>query len=206
MFDFLRKGKKRQKFVIIMGAGRCGTTYVMDELNKIDGVNIFGENNMLFVDLLQMMGRLDVTVSKGLACKKHADLKYGKSSYTNTEWYNDVSGLRRIFRRLDACVTGYFSARHRVVGFKEIRFVSEADVKSLFFFEGRYEVFYIHLTRDIERQSKSAWWKDDPRARETIAGIDASIQGALCGRKGYLKVDLDEVRDDISKVRSFIGI
>lgn len=206
MFDFLRNNKRRQKFVIIMGAGRCGTTYVMDELNKIDGVNIFGENNMLFVDLVKVMEKLDVTVSKGLICKKQTSLEYDGRPYVNTEWYNDVVGLKKLSGRLIACVKKYFGTRNRVIGFKEIRFVSESDVRSLFFFERSYDVFYIHLTRDIERQSKSAWWKDDPKAKETILAIDENIHRTLRGRKGYLRVSLEEVGKDISKIRSFIGI
>lgn len=206
MFDFFRKNKKRQKFVVIMGAGRCGTTYVMGELNKIDGVNIFGENDMLFVDLIKVMGKLDVTVSKGLVCKKETSLKYGEAPYIETEWYNDVPALRKISRRLDACVKGYFGTRHRVIGFKEIRFESKADVGILSFFERYYDVFYIHLTRDIERQSKSAWWKDDQRAKEAILAINENIHATLRAHRGYLRVDLDEVQNDISKIRSFIGV
>ncbi len=206
LISLLRKGRTRQKFVIVMGAGRCGTTYLTGELNKIKGVRLYGENNNLFVDLVKIIKKLRITKSKGSLSKKDTDLNYDKAMYLNTEWYNDVSKLDELTVFLGGYIENYFGRKHRVVGFKEIRFLSKEDIGHLFFFEKTYDVFYIHLTRNVDEQSQSAWWKKNKNAKETILKINSNISEVLGDKKRYLRVDLAEISADISKVRSFIGI
>lgn len=189
-----------------MGAGRCGTTYLLNELNKIPGVNIYGENSNLFIDLIKITKKLEFTIKKSLISKKYTNLSYKNIKYINTEWYNDIKKLEKIKLVLKRHILNYFDKNKKLTGFKEIRFLEKENVNLLKYFEDYYEVYYIHLTRDIEKQSKSGWWKEDKKAKEMINIKNYNIENVLGENKRYLKIDLDEIKDDISKIRNFLNL
>lgn len=200
----------RKKFVIILGAGRCGTTYLLNELNKIDGVNIYGENYNSFLKIIAAISSVNGAIKKAINSSKISPIKdldkYKNGSYIFTEWYNNIPKLQEIVNRLEECINFYFEDDYTVIGFKEIRFFDKKNVELLHFFEKKYDVYYIHLTRNIEEQSKSGFWVDIVNPEERIKTINKNIEDVLSRKKSYIKLDLLDIKNDISIIRKFIDI
>lgn len=202
--------KNKKKFIIIIGAGRCGTTYLVNELNKIKDVNIFGENKGSIMQLINVINNLKKTLILSNNSKKFIDddLRkiYKKNNYINVEWYNDSKKILKLLKSLDKNLFSYFNSMHKIVGFKEIRFDSKESVENLKYFELNYDVYYIHLIRDIKSQSNSAFFKDKINSKEKINLINNNISSVFENNKNYLKIDITDIKDNINIVKEFIGI
>lgn len=210
MFNIFKKINKNKKFVIILSAGRCGSSYLLNELNKIKGVNIYGENKNTFSKIINTIYSLEHTIEKAKFSHKISNIKdldkYNKSHYINTEWYNNIPKLYKIINHLENCLNLYFKDNYKVRGFKEIRFFDKNSIKYLQYFEKKYDVYYIHLTRNIEDQSKSAFWASNPNAKEKINKINKNIEEILGTKKTYMRVDLSDISKNISIVQNFLDI
>ena len=160
--------------VNIISCGRTGSTLLMGILNSIDGYMIRGENLQIFHKLFefhQLANRI-----------KH----YKKETHP---WFNNYStdninqNLKRLFFDfLDKDRT------HRVVGFKEIRYVfgehkhqrgqlplvpmSPNEKRLLFkyldFLHELTNCKFIYNTRTISEVVKSGWWADNNDSQKII--------------------------------------
>ena len=200
--------QKRKKLVIILGAGRCGSTYLLGELNKIQGVNIFGENYNLFSEITQAIYATRETIIKEKNGSEHRKRIVSGTEYTGFEWHNNSFKLRKILQYLENSISTYFNNKNILNGFKEIRFQQKKDIVSLQYFEEKYEVYYIHLTRDIHKQSRSGFWKKkySQVAEKEILNMNNNIESVLGNKKQYLKVDLEEITNNIDVVINFLEI
>lgn len=204
------KIKNRKKFVIILTAGRSGSSYLLNELNKIKGVNIYGENNNTFSKIIRTIYGLKNTIDYSYKSNKVSKIKdinkYKEDPFIYVEWYNNISKLKKIQKDLENIVNTYFESHHDICGFKEIRFNDKENVQCLQYFEKKYDVYYIHLTRNINHQSNSGFWKGIENAENKIIKINTNIEEVLGKNKKYIKVDLSNIKDDISIVTRFIEI
>lgn len=206
MFNFLKKEK--EKFIIILGAGRCGTSYLLDELNKIPNVNVYGENYNTFIKIIQSIKSAKQTLEKAKESYKNSNVleKYKNGPYINVEWYQSTPRLKKLITILEKSLFEYFEGSYILRGFKEIRFFMKENVQHLTYFEKEYDVYYIHLTRNIEEQVQSDFWKNFPNAKEMIATTNDNIESVLGKKEKYIKIDLSQIEKDISFVRTFLQI
>lgn len=202
---------KKKKLIIILSAGRCGSSYLINELNKIPSVNIYGENLNLFSKIILLIQDISTIIeyskkSDKISCLKD-DEKYVKGKYIYVEWYNNISKLKKIQKNLDKMLDFYFSEnKYSVQGFKEFRFRNIESVKSLEYFEKKFDVYYIHLTRDIKDQSKSGFWKNEEDAESEIENINKNIKNFLINKEKHLNIDLLDIKDNVDIVKNFIKI
>lgn len=214
MFNFFKKIsnkiKSKKKFVIILSAGRSGSSYLLNELNKLKGVNIYGENFNTFSKIIKTIYGLKKTIENSHNSNKISKVndleKYKEDQFIYVEWYNDISKLKKITVNLENALNFYFKGGYNVCGFKEIRFQDKENIQCLQYFEKKYDVYYIHIIRDVNDQSVSGFWKNTVNSKERIIKINTNIEEVLGKKNKYIKVDLSDIKDDISIVREFIEI
>ena len=154
-------------FLIIMGAGRCGTTSTMSFLNSHDNFNIYGENDSIVYDILhgiQRIKKIHSTKPKELDSKVSI-LSHKNSCHIGVEWYNPRKKLENLESNLLKCILNYFDNDEKYIGFKEVRWINR-KLECLNILEDHFKVKYIYLTRNLYDQVKSiqkvGWNLADP--------------------------------------------
>lgn len=144
-------------FVIIMGAGRCGSSGLVSFLNKKPDFHIYGENHNMIGHILNSLNiDFKKIIKENSPCgHKTAINEYNnKNVYNGSEWYNPISKMRDLKRNIHSNIIEYFNHPENYIGFKEIRWAT-VNMSYLSFFEKHFNVKYIHLIRNTEDQIKS---------------------------------------------------
>ena len=144
-----------------MGAGRCGSTFVMNKLNEHSGVNIFGEDMGSTLCLLNLLFRISNRTDH---IRKHPAVMYSPktvssealnrqlhkaSSYIGNEFYFDAHFHENVKNSAEKYLLRCFNSP--VTGFKEIRWDLFADLSFLNVLNKYYDrVVYINLTRNVD--------------------------------------------------------
>jgi hypothetical protein len=145
-----------------MGAGRCGSTFVMNRLNECSKTNIFGEDMGATLCLLNLLFRLDNRINH---IRNHPSITHSikavsselircqlskKSSYIGNEFYHDLQFHNNIKASAEKCLVECFSSK--ITGFKEIRWDLFPDLCFLNVLSSYYSrVVYVNLTRSIDQ-------------------------------------------------------
>lgn len=143
-------------FIVIMGAGRCGSTSLVSFLNKQQNFNIYGENNGVVYDVLNCILKTD-NIKNNIIDQfnqKYSNLSYKNNNYIDVEWYNPKNKLGIFKNSLIKALIDYFHNNELYVGFKEIRWIDK-QLNCLDILEDYFKVKYIHLTRNLDDQIMS---------------------------------------------------
>ena len=162
-------------FVVIMGAGRCGSTFVMNHLNRDFDTNIYGEDMGTTLSLLQTLFCEHNFLQH---IQKHKHIKKSQKSvadiqlqsqidkskfYIGNEMYHNYEFHQQLFNTLMTQLTSYYC--HCITGFKEIRWDLYRNLEFLDVLRLLYKkVKYIYLTRsdsEILKSSKKIWERDE---------------------------------------------
>ena len=166
-----------QKFILIMGAGRCGSSSLVSYLNSKPDFNIFGENCGAIYSILESIHRFKITQhhSKNHKQPSHKTPinKYQNKTYCGYEWYNNQLKIDTTILSLEQIIKNFFDNNHsRFIGYKDIRWGGEYLSESIKILENIFhDIKYVHLTRNIDVQADSM-----KRARFTHSDMKQAIQ------------------------------
>jgi hypothetical protein len=154
-----------------MGVGRCGSTYVMNQLNTNKQINIFGEDMGSTLSLLHSLfclKQFSQHISKHpkiKECIKHVNqeillTQINKNSiYVGNEMFHDYNFHINVESLLANHLTSCYN--HQITGFKEIRWDLFDSLEFLTVVSNYYKkIKYIYLTRsdeEVVESSKKAW-------------------------------------------------
>lgn len=147
---------KRQNFVMIMSAGRCASTSLLNFLNRSNDFNIYGENCGFILNLTTCIKKISELIHNHRNIKYDNYLKYKNYQHylTNAFFYDNEANLKKIRNNLVEQLRIFFPSNKSFIGFKEIRWL-DYDIDSLNILDSMYNNIYIHLTRNINEQSCS---------------------------------------------------
>ena len=181
-------------FVVIMGAGRCGTTYVMNHLNERESTNIFGEDMGATLSLINTLYRTNQIIEYS---QTHPKLRFkekkalqediqkqvqGFQHYIGNEMYHEPGFFLKMRNFITDELGNYFNSP--ITGFKEIRWdlFDELDFLSVLT-QHFTAVKFIFLTRDQEKilQSSSELWKNESldKLKQRISAKTIKIENFL---------------------------
>jgi len=166
--------------LFVITYGRSGSTLLQGILNSIDGYLIRGENNSTLYEIFRTYHALD-----------YGRFHYGQDRrHTYDPWYgmDRVDPIAFLEKLLDAFHEEVLKPepKHRVVGFKEIRYGALYIEKDEDYFE--YLAFlrrffpgsaFIFNERDLDATSKDGWWGEDPNS---MAHLEMALERM---RKAY---------------------
>ena len=177
-----------------MGAGRCGSTFVMNHLNRDSDTNIYGEDIGTTLGLLHTLFCEHAFLHH---IQKHPHVKKSTKSatdielqtqidknkfYVGNEMYHNYQFHQQLKDILINQLTSYYC--HCITGFKEIRWDLYGSLEFLNILPLLYKkVKYIYLTRsdsEILKSSKKIWERDEEWIIKSIymkkKNIEAFIQ------------------------------
>lgn len=182
-------------FVVIMGAGRCGTTYVMNHLNKRENTNIFGEDMGTTLSLINTLYRTNQIIhysqthpklvfKEKQALQVNVEDQIRKSRrYIGNEMYHDPDFFLKLRNVITTELSNYFNTP--ITGFKEIRWdlFDELDFLSVLT-QCFTTVKFIFLTRNQDEilHSSSELWKD-----ESVDKLKQRISTKILKIENFLK-------------------
>jgi len=156
------------KIVLLCCTGRSGSTTLQQIINSIPNSNICGENYGAINSLLLFYKKLKQTTFLQVPGNKNP-LSYDELLQKSIKpaWYNSYN-LIEIQNLIKKQIIKMFKNSDTTIlwGFKEIRYENKniellREFKELF---PNVKVI-IHIREDIETQSKSSWFKEDPNAK-----------------------------------------
>jgi Sulfotransferase family len=142
-------------FVVIVTAGRTGSTLLQGILNDFDGFLIRGENSGFLTSLYGAYQSVLVTRSMRSSPTPRSPW-FGAHSFSEETFLNDAASM--IFSQfIDVPLESL-----KAIGFKEIRWLFEGKTPLwgvLDFIEKLFpNAIFIFLTRDRAQMMKSGWW------------------------------------------------
>ena len=153
------------KFILICATGRSGSTTMQRIVHSLPNSNICGENFGAINDLLKFYNNIKKSCENNIP-GGYTPISYDECIEQNIKpcWYNSFN-FNEIKIKLQELIIAMFMPKNSniketlVIGFKELRW----DMSLLHIF---IELFpntkvLIHIRMNIEKQSKSGWWKDD---------------------------------------------
>jgi hypothetical protein len=158
-------------FVVIFGAGRCGSTFLMNQLNKNENTSIYGEDLAATLCLFNSLYRLNQFTeyvdqhpkrtfnTKVVSDETIQNQLIKKQSYIGNELYQNPSFHKNIKTILEQNLFEYFNTP--VTGFKEIRWDLFDDLNFLDVIRKYFHVVkFIFLTREETKilQSMTKLW------------------------------------------------
>ena len=153
------------KIVLICATGRSGSTTMQRLINTIPNSNICGENFAAINSLLEFYRRIKKSTTDNIPGHLNP-LTYDQLIENNIKpaWYNTYNYMQ-IVNLIKIMIINMFknNEKTKLWGFKEIRYDSGninyiKDFKELF----PQTKVIIQVRENIENQSKSGWFKDDP--------------------------------------------
>lgn len=159
------------KIVLICATGRSGSTTMMRVLNTIPNSNICGENFGAINSLLEFYRRLKITSMKHVPGRLNpATFDDILAQNIKPAWYNSYNYTNMV-HLIKMTIVNMFknSDQTKVWGFKEIRY-NTGNVNYLKEFK---ELFpqtkvIIQIRENLNAQSRSGWFKNDPNAVEFL--------------------------------------
>lgn len=155
---------KNKQFLFVITYGRSGSTLLMGFLNSIPGYKIIGENNDAYNYLMSFYEAMLTAKAANDNCERNFDCYK-----TQNPWWNDFDEeqLKQDIRQLANNLISP-EGEAKVIGFKEIRYISHTnDLES--YLNWLYYITncrFIFLTRNKDDVVKSEWWGDgDPETQ-----------------------------------------
>jgi hypothetical protein len=165
--------------LILISAGRCGSTNLINRLNKNEGINIYGENYGALLDLIKSANWFSMYKTRFIN-QPNMRLKTGLSSieeeqlnsqinrgqkWIGNEFYNNHEILEDTLNVLNKLIVDFFKVDEPIVGFKEIRWQYYQNLNWLKHLETLpfKEIKYIKLNRNIEDQARSMYTSFNPK-------------------------------------------
>lgn len=187
-------------YVVICSLGRSGSTLLQGILNHIPGYCVRGENWGLLFRLYQgYRSIIQSQITDPDGCQFIESPFYGADKLDTARY---VKQVRNIMQNQLAPPSGT-----RVLGFKEVRWHSEAlegfNLHSyLRFIELVFPNFkMIFLTRDPQEVVKSSWWTQrEPQEVEDL--INVFYDSMKNCPKEYFKIDYKDLSIESRKLRS----
>jgi hypothetical protein len=161
------------KIVLICAVGRSGSTTLQLILNTIPNSNICGENNAALINLLEFYRNIKITNNyiqiefKEVVDKKNISEIFEKR--IKPAWFNTFN-LDEIKENIKNMIIALFKKNNdtNLWGFKEIRYVGKVDLINEFKELFPQTKVIINIREDIQKQSKSAWFKEIPNSVKII--------------------------------------
>lgn len=198
------------KSVFIITYGRSGSTLLQGILNSIDGYEIKGENMSALTPLFR-------TYKKAI----QARYEHGKDNVSARDpWYGADSIIPREYAQqlVSVFINSILrpSPSANVIGFKEIRYggvefpnVDEANEYLNFIKNYFPNAYFIFNERNIDDTARSAWWADNPAAKQSIKDLLDRMKSMYAAHKDEsFWVSYDEYKDDpsaLSPLFEFLG-
>jgi hypothetical protein len=163
------------KIVLLCCTGRSGSTTMQRIINTIPNSNICGENHDAIKSLLRFYKNIKQTEGWKVVSKES---RCPNSIYDPMCWYNSYN-YNEIVESVKLLITNIFkdSEETTLWGFKEIRWhrasspwdrekiaPGDTGIELLKEFKELFPQIkiIIHIKQDIDKQSQSAWWADNP--------------------------------------------
>lgn len=201
-----------QTFVVIMSAGRCGSTSTMNFLNELPIFNIYGENYGFILDLLSSISTINQLIKKCQSSKIDTYTKYEnqKKYCKNGFYYDNKICLINIRDNLLNQIKLFFDPTTEYIGFKEIRWI-DYDLNTLNIIDSIYKkIKYIHISRDLGEQINSfkrTWMytQTDEQISNYITNTNNNIIQFLTNQnKDFLSINMSTDKNFLHTIRDFI--
>ena len=191
------------KFILICATGRSGSTTLQRIINTIEDSNINGENWGAINELLKCY----LNIKKTNKCKI---TNYVEGiTKIKPAWYNCYD-FEKVKNNIKNTVLSIITNDNfkKVVGFKEIRY----NPNKIYLIDEFIELFpntkvICHIDDNIERQSKSGWWKKNKNAHILLKNYnDELINYSKSNKNCYLTYmkNLFNI-NDVKKIFEFLG-
>ncbi len=158
--------------LIILSAGRCGSTNIINTLNQEKNINIYGESFGALPDLIRSAYKFSLYDKRFIKTNAKRKLKSQVASFSSSEitsqlnkvspyigneYYNDHEVIKNTLDTLNSSIINFFKREENIVGFKEIVWGQYPNLDFLDHLETLHlgKVKYLKLTRDINEQSHS---------------------------------------------------
>lgn len=142
------------KFILICSTGRSGSTTLQRIINTIKDSHINGENYGAINNLLECYYNI-----------KKTNLQ--KKSFYG--WYNnyDIENVKNNIKNTILSILNNDKSK-KILGFKEIRYFDCIHLIDEFIELFPNTKVICHISDDLERQSKSKWWKEKYNSKEYL--------------------------------------
>jgi len=196
-----------------MGVGRCGSTFVMNQLNRDCNTTIYGEDMGTTLSLLKTIDCLNeflTHISNHPHIKKSiktvADAKLqtqiaGVDYYIGNEMYHNCDAYETLNYKLIKTLTTYYN--QQITGFKEIRWDMYENLNFLNILNKLYRtVKYIYLKRsdnEVLTSSMKNWSENEESIAKRIKSKKEKIETFL-----NTQTDINVIQGDITKDSYFI--
>lgn len=205
--------KTKQKFIIILSAGRAASTSLMNFLNQRDDTLIYGEGKGAIINLINTIHnfkRLQELEPDNIEQSINLDLiDYTSKEFIGNEHFYNSKKVEKIIGELTESFKDYFSSDHHNIGFKEITWGQFYNLEFLKIIEQIYEVKYIFLTRDEKSQMESmckSFGQNEKQSLSHIRRCNKNIISLLEGlpRSKYLEINISKEKFIFDKITEFI--
>jgi len=176
------------KVVLLCCTGRSGSTTLQQVINTIENSNICGENYGAINSLLLFYKKLkQTTFIQVHGNKKPISYESLLEMGIKPAWYNsyNIDDLKNMIRNI---IIRMFknSNKTNLWGFKEIRYENGninliQEFKELF----PQTKVIIQIRDDVEKQSKSSWFKDDPNSKKMLTMLNIELYNFYKDNKEY---------------------
>ena len=195
--------------VLLCCTGRSGSTTLLRLINTIPNSNICGENGGCINHLMNFYRSIKKTNT--FVIGKKNPIPYSKyiSSGIKPCWYNSYN-YDVVIDNLKKLIINLFKKDPSVTlwGFKEIRYFDTIDL-----IEDFKELFpntkiIVHIKKDIEKQSQSAWWINDPSSLNHLSEYNSKLISFYEKHKDYVYLSTFENMFDLNNIKKmfdFIG-
>jgi hypothetical protein len=163
------------KIILICAIGRSGSTTLQIILNTIPNSNICGENNGAINSLLEFYKQVKYSNQMvnsefhKLNNVERKDMAKIVERGLKPAWYNSFE-IEQVKQTIRNTIVTMFKKNDvtNIWGFKEIRYNGKLELLKEFreLFPQTKVIFNVRL--NIQKQSKSSWFKKDPNALEKI--------------------------------------
>jgi hypothetical protein len=193
------------KFIIIASTGRSGSTTLQRIIDTIPNSNISGEKSGAIEKLLECYKNIKIT-NKYTPKNNNGFLTICEMKKNNIKpaWYNcyDFIEVKNNIKNtiISILIKNNYIENIKILGYKEIRWFD-----NLYLLDEFVELFpdtkiICHLDDNIDRQSKSSWWKNDNNAKTHLLNYNNQLINYASKHKNcylsYMKnlFNIDEVK------------
>ena len=196
------------KIIIICATGRSGSTTLQRIINTIEESNINGENWGAINNLLECYMNVKKTKRPG---------KYNINSYVEGKtkikpsFYNcyDLKNVKNNIKNTILSIITNDNSK-KVIGFKEIRYFGITYLIDEFIELFPNTKVICHIDDDLERQSKSRWWKNNDNSKKGLEEYNNQLINYYIKSKGKGNCYLSYMKNlfiikEIKKMFEFLG-
>jgi len=180
------------KIVLICAVGRSGSTTLQLILNTIPNANICGENKGAIVHLLEFYKSIKYTRHmvqtefEEFNDKDKKDISKLFGGRVKPAWFNTFD-FNEIKKSIQQTIVSMFKKNESTTtwGFKEIRYEGKLELLKEF-----RELFpqvkvILNIRENIQKQSKSGWFKEDPHSINYIKSQTDEMIGFYKANKDF---------------------